>query len=936
MYALKSNAWDLGNYNQAIYTFVCCNQPFSWTSDILNNGSGSLFGIHFSPIFFALVPFYVLFPRAETLLVIQSIALGIGAIPLYWITRDRLSSRRWGLILAVSYLCNPLVMGVNWFDFHPEAFIPATVLMMIHFWSRKRWKLFACASLLALSTIESTVFPVGLLAVYFAYSSMRSRKPNLLRSLTPSISLLVVSILWGVLAYSTIHLFNPVYQSSTYFSVLGANSVNDVPRAIISSPAGAIQALRFGLPDKLVFLLIVFGSLGFVSLLAPTAMVPALAWLVPALLSNNPAYYMVGLNYPAFILPFLAWSAVEGLRNLRVLIGRYPVVRLYGHFLLTFPTSFRNHKKVFFGFPVVFLLMTNPVLSLGIDTVSWVHYGFPSQNHHTQVAVQLLNLVPKDASVLTEDHLFPLISSRPNAYTIPWAINNNTGPFFAYVYELVNKVDYIALDLTNGETGRTEAVLGMTQDFGVLGYSDSVLLLERAYSGSPAIFQPLVTSYNFQQLTLRNGSIVFDPASTSGRVLANVGNLPVNTDFWWGPYVQLPPGKYEITFWLRSGANCTGKPIVLTISAFELLVEALAPEDPAYASDITVVPRSTGVRNILAQMPVDCSSLNTTGYAPETITTSLDLYGTYEFAGRNVSSTVPLFLDKVEIHELTPLSNVQPFLIRLKSGEPIIYSRPYVSNILRVASLVPPSDFLLEQSSFGLLVSHTGPTNQTPIVGKMNSTEYHSHLDPAISKANYVLIDTLLNVTESNYLMSDPTLRNNFGMLAWSGGIMLLERGYTGPIVELNATNLLENYQSFVNRPGSMVVPDPLSSSGFALRNNGTVGGDLWWGPYLSLAPGNYSVDFDLRLAQPTMGKILTLQVNYFSVSGNKSTLESMTVSGSDFNSTKGYVQFSTTFFAGRAGTYEFPGVMIATTSTIYVDQVHVQLQNPSLYAVTP
>src|SRR5207249_905091 len=98
-------------------------------------------------------------------------------------------------------------------------------------------------------------------------------------------------------------------------------------------------------------------------------------------------------------------------------------------------------------------------------------------------------------------------------------------------------------------------------------------------------------------------------------------------------------------------------------------------------------------------------------------------------------------------------------------------------NILRMASLVPRSGSLLEQSSLGLLVSHSGPTIQIPIVGKMNSTEYHSHLDAAISGANYVLIDTLLNVTESNYLMSDPTLRNNFGMLGWSGGIMLLERG---------------------------------------------------------------------------------------------------------------------------------------------------------------
>src|SRR6266704_916571 len=60
MYALKSNAWDLGNYNQAIYSFSCCGRPFYWTSDILNNPSGGLFGIHFSPIFFLFVPLYLI------------------------------------------------------------------------------------------------------------------------------------------------------------------------------------------------------------------------------------------------------------------------------------------------------------------------------------------------------------------------------------------------------------------------------------------------------------------------------------------------------------------------------------------------------------------------------------------------------------------------------------------------------------------------------------------------------------------------------------------------------------------------------------------------------------------------------------------------------------------------------------------------------------
>src|SRR5438552_5043277 len=89
-HSLSSDAWDLGNYNQAMYTFFCCGKPFYWTADILNNTGGSLFGIHFSPIFYLLTLPYAFFPHPETLLVIQSFALSLGALPLYWLAKSRL------------------------------------------------------------------------------------------------------------------------------------------------------------------------------------------------------------------------------------------------------------------------------------------------------------------------------------------------------------------------------------------------------------------------------------------------------------------------------------------------------------------------------------------------------------------------------------------------------------------------------------------------------------------------------------------------------------------------------------------------------------------------------------------------------------------------------------------------------------------------------
>src|SRR5439155_14771987 len=170
MYALRAGAWDLGNYNQAMYSFVCCGKPFAWTADILNNPGGSLFGIHFSPIFFTFVPFYFLYPRPETLLIIQSIGIGIAAVPVFFLGKKQLGTNNWGYAFAISYLLNPLTLGLNWFDFHPEAFIPATVLFSLYFLQEKQWAKLAISWTLALSTIENIGLLLALLATYMIYS----------------------------------------------------------------------------------------------------------------------------------------------------------------------------------------------------------------------------------------------------------------------------------------------------------------------------------------------------------------------------------------------------------------------------------------------------------------------------------------------------------------------------------------------------------------------------------------------------------------------------------------------------------------------------------------------------------------------------------------------------------------------------------------------
>ena len=128
-YAFKTYAWDLGIYTQALWTTVNLGKPFYYTIELQVNPSGNFLGAHFSPILFLVVPLYALCQSPITLLVLQSFIIGLAAIPIYWIARDKLGSKLWGLTFAAAFLLHPAVHGINCYDFHVEAFIPAFFLL---------------------------------------------------------------------------------------------------------------------------------------------------------------------------------------------------------------------------------------------------------------------------------------------------------------------------------------------------------------------------------------------------------------------------------------------------------------------------------------------------------------------------------------------------------------------------------------------------------------------------------------------------------------------------------------------------------------------------------------------------------------------------------------------------------------------------------------
>jgi uncharacterized membrane protein len=488
----RSYAWDLGINNQAFWTTLNEGKLFYCTPELFFNPSGSYFGLHFSPIMFLVLPVYAINQAPETLLVFQSFLLAIGALPLYLLARDGTKSKLIGVTFSLIYLLYPILHGVNWFDFHVQAFLPVVFFSAIYFLMHEKWLKFYFFIFLSLTIAENVSFVVLFIGFYtiwlYRKSLLQAIKQRAIidrRILVPPLTI-GMAILWFLAVRWIQNIFFPLnpnfsqfYRAVNYYSVLGVE--NDpvlLPLYLILNPLKALEALAYDAYLKLAFVLLLFGGLLFLPLRSSMSFI-TLAWLGPALLSNYQPYYMMGDHYPAYVIPFVFAAAVYA-------IGKY---RAKGLPLSKLGSQARN--LLILG--VLFSLLASPISPLlGTTNVLvpyFSEYGAPVPTEHTATLSEIIQLIPSNASVLTQNNLFPHFSSRANAYVLPLPDAVEFAPFAmnSYVYRLLNESEYVLIDQKTDEYEARELVFSRigTLNFGVLAVKDGIYLFEKNYGGEP-------------------------------------------------------------------------------------------------------------------------------------------------------------------------------------------------------------------------------------------------------------------------------------------------------------------------------------------------------------------------------------------------------------------------------------------------------------------
>jgi uncharacterized membrane protein len=301
-------AYDLGNYDNMFFNLMH-GRPFRTWSVLPTGGNWSMLSNHAELTMFVLVPFYALRPRAETLLIMQAVALALGAIPLYWFASRRLS-RPAALILVLAYLLYAPMHQANYYDIHFQPFALPFTILALYALDAERPFVFAIAFVLAMGCREDVPIGFVVLGVYLLLVGKRTRMA-LAMTILAAVYFVVIKVI--VMPRFGSWWFNEFYRE---LYPAGENTYGGIMKTLLSNPSFVFKTLIT--TDKIVLLLLVLTPVAFLPLRRGILWMSLLPGIPFTILTT--AYWptvSISFQYILIFVPFLFTATALALAALR-------------------------------------------------------------------------------------------------------------------------------------------------------------------------------------------------------------------------------------------------------------------------------------------------------------------------------------------------------------------------------------------------------------------------------------------------------------------------------------------------------------------------------------------------------------------------------------------------------------------------------------------
>jgi uncharacterized membrane protein len=283
------SSYDLAIYDQAIWHLSRFEAPASSV-----RGMSNVFGDHFHPVIALLAPLVWIAPRAEMLIVAQSVLLAASIVPVFLYARDRLAHGP-AIVMSIAY-------GLFWgmqqtatFDFHEAAFAPLAVALLILAMERKRWGWFWAAAVGVAAVKEDLAPFLAFVGAYLMLRGERVRGAILLAGGVAAFAVIVAVVI-------------PMASDAGaygYQAAFGEALHNPwrLPFQMVTPPIKMLTAFLWVAPFALV------------PLASPLSLL-LLPFALERFLSGSQNHWGTIFHYSAPLAPVVAMAAVDGLARI--------------------------------------------------------------------------------------------------------------------------------------------------------------------------------------------------------------------------------------------------------------------------------------------------------------------------------------------------------------------------------------------------------------------------------------------------------------------------------------------------------------------------------------------------------------------------------------------------------------------------------------------
>lgn len=307
IYAYKASLLDIGLFDQLLWNLQHYGAPI--TTATLPFTPQHWLGFHFSPVLFALLPFYALWPHIELLQAVQSLCFGLAGVPLFFALSSLGASRMASWVFTLLYWASPLVLSAAVWDFHEIAFSTLFIAMALHALCAKRFAYLLMSLFLLLLTKEHYGVTVAGFGFLWGWHHRDWKRGIMLMILGIAATYCILKIIMPHFSGSAHPMFSDEGNVISRYGWLAAPWTEKLGRAF---------GLFFGDGTPQVtgllhlFLLMLCGLM--LPLLAPLYLAPAAADMLANLLSSNPMPRHIASYHAAACIPVIMLAAAQGFR----------------------------------------------------------------------------------------------------------------------------------------------------------------------------------------------------------------------------------------------------------------------------------------------------------------------------------------------------------------------------------------------------------------------------------------------------------------------------------------------------------------------------------------------------------------------------------------------------------------------------------------------